>query len=231
MTLRTLLSVTALTALLALVASGVALAETPPAGVDPDAVAAHQAVHDKIPNMNWVGENPEGDGPPAVLMFVNFAVFVGLVVGLGRKPLLRYMESRHTLIKDALQEAAKIRADAQAKLEEYSQRIADVDTEVDQLIADVRADAQAEKERIIEEGRQQAERMKRDAESRIAAEFARARQEIEQEVVAAAVAAAEALLRKSATSRDKSALVDAFITDIQHGGSASDSPAPPRGAS
>lgn len=184
-----------------------------------------------IPDMNWVGENPDGAGPPALFMFINFAIFAGLILRFGRPALRRYMESRHTLIKDALEEASRIRAEAKAKLEEYSQRIADVDSEVDTLISEVRADAEAEKERIIEEGRQHAERLKRDAEARISAEFARARQDIEREVVVAAVAAAEKLLREKASPQDKSAFVDDFIAHLESGGAESDVPSPPKGAS
>ena len=214
-----------------LLASSAAWAQVPeePAGVAEE-VPAHQATTG-LPDMNWVGENPEGDGPPALLLIINFAVFAGLIIGFGGPALKRHMESQHTLINDALEEAAKLRDKAQAQLEEYSQRIADVDSEVDKLVADVRADAEAEKERIIEEGRQQAARLKRDAESRIAAEFVRARQEIEQEVVAAAVAAAERILRQQASAKDKSALVDTFISDIQSEGTARGAPKPPQGAS
>jgi F-type H+-transporting ATPase subunit b len=230
MSLRSLVSIVLVAAVITLASSGSAHAyDEAPAGADDTAIAANLAASGYVPDMNWVGENPDGDGPPAIFMFINFAAFAVLIIALGRKPLLRHLETRHTLIKDALQEAAKIRAAAKAQLDEYGQRIADVDSEVEQLIADVRADAAAEKERIIEEGRQQAERLKRDAADRIDAEFVRARREIEQEVVAAAVAAAERILRKSASPKDKSALVDAFIADIQR--AESDSPTSPRGAS
>jgi F-type H+-transporting ATPase subunit b len=222
MSFKRLLSIAAVVAALALAGSGAAFAAD-------DAHGEHGGVG-HVPDMNWVGENPEGDGPPAILMFVNFAVFAGLIIYFGGPAIRRHLESRHTLIKDALDEASKIRAEAQAKLEEYSERIAGVDREVDELIKQVKADAEAEKQRMIEEGRQQAERMKRDAEDRIAAEFARARHEIEREVVTAAVAAAETILRDKATADDKRALVDAFITDIQSS-KASGSAAPPRGAS
>ena len=225
--------VAAIAVVIAIATSGSARAQGEPAPSAAPATApeipAHHADPGRVPDMNWVGENPDGDGPPAIFMFLNFAVFAGILIAFAGPALRRYMEARHTLIKGALDEASKIRGEAKAQLEEYSRRIADVDSEVSKLVADVRADAEAEKERIIEEGRQQAERMKREAESRIAAEFARARQEIEQEVVAAAISAATTLLRDKTSTSDKTALVDAFITDIDSADAAPG--ASPRGAS
>ncbi|MEM9490729.1 MAG: hypothetical protein AAGC55_16395, partial [Myxococcota bacterium] len=57
--------------------------------------------------------------------------------------------------------------------------------------------------------------MKRDAEERIAADLARARVEIEREVVAAAVAAAEKLIREGANQGDQTRLIDKFISDMK----------------
>ncbi len=235
------LSIAVLAAAIAFAASGTAAAdEAATAGetAAQTAEAGDDARPAGAPDMNWVGENPDSteeimgdEAQPAIFMFINFAVFAGLLFFVGGPPLRRYLRSRHSVIKDALDEATKLREEAKGKLEEYGQRIADVDSEVDALVERVRADAEEEKERLIEEGRQQAERMKKDAESRIAAEFANARREIEREVVAAAVAAAERILRDKTTAEDKNALVDAFIADVESAREAAQGSSPEGGPS
>ncbi|MCG8425183.1 MAG: hypothetical protein MJE77_45465 [Proteobacteria bacterium] len=153
--------------------------------------------------------------PPVLLLFMNFAVVLFIVGWRLAPPVKEYARKRHTSIKEALEEAARLRDEAQTKLDEYTEQVARAEAEVDKLIEDIRASAEAEKKRIVADAEAQAEAMKREAETRIAAELSRARLEIEREVVAKAVAAAEKLIRENATAGDQTQLVDVFISDMQ----------------
>jgi F-type H+-transporting ATPase subunit b len=79
----------------------------------------------------------------------------------------------------------------------------------------MRADAEADKKRILEAAERQAAQMKRDAELRIAAEIETARAVLTREVTAAATAATEQILREKLTAADQQKLVGAFIGDLQ----------------
>jgi F0F1-type ATP synthase membrane subunit b/b' len=68
--------------------------------------------------------------------------------------------------------------------------------------------------------------MKREAQLRIESEIARARLALEREVVAAAVAAAEKVLRERTTPEDQARLFDGFIATL---GAAGDGPTPGAG--
>lgn len=61
--------------------------------------------------------------------------------------------------------------------------------------------------------------MKREARARIENEIARARLALEREVVSAAVAAAEKVLRDRTTPDDQARLFDSFITNLAPAGS------------
>lgn len=221
--------------------SAPAFAASPPAGevasehVSPGGEAGHGHTP---PPINWLDfsyqdedvyggtlePGEEAKPPPFVLMLLNFGLLL-VILGWKAKPALgKYADKRHREIKGALDEAARLRAEAEEKLAEYKKRIAKVDAEVDQIIADIRADAESEKKRIIADAEARAAAMKRDAESRIAAELARARADIEREVVIAAIGAAHELVSKNATSTDKSTIVDSFITDLESGPSAEERP-------
>lgn len=156
--------------------------------------------------------------PPLGLAIMNFAAFFMLLVWKGGPPISNYLRSRHTSIKEALEEGKRLREEAAAQLEEYGAKIKGVEAEVDALIADVRASAEGEKKRIIEQAEAQAELMRKNAEAQIAAEVSRARAELETEVMKAALAAAEALLRDKATNADHQKLIDGFLVDLADAG-------------
>jgi F-type H+-transporting ATPase subunit b len=181
------------------------------------AVAAgehHTAGH--APHINWVSFDYEakGQGPPLLFALVNFAVLVFLLVRFAGPPLKGFLANRHISIKSALEEGARLRLEAQTRLAEYADRIAGVDREVDALIGEIRSQAEAEKKRILDQAAAQAAALERDAKERIAAEIARARKELEREVVTAAVAAAEKLLRQSTRDDDQRRLVDGFLSTL-----------------
>ena len=164
--------------------------------------------------------------PPTIFAIINFCLFAGLLVWKAAPPIKKFVQQRHITIKEALEESARLREEAKQKLDEYSEKIANVNAEVDELLAGIRADAEAERERIIAEAEAQAEALKRDAEARIAADLARARRELELEIIAAATAAAERLIREKATLSDQHKLIDTFISGIAP--SSSPSPTAPQ---
>ncbi len=155
--------------------------------------------------------------PPFVLMLVNFGLLLFILGKYGGPAARKLAQERHDQIKTALDEAAKLRDQAASKLAEYETRIKDVDSEVKKLVDGIRADAEADKQRILEAATTQATQMKRDAELRIAAEIELARAQLTREVATAAAGATEKLLRDKVTGDDQSKLVGTFITNVQGG--------------
>lgn len=160
------------------------------------------------------GQEETGMSPPFILMVANFAILVFLLGKFAWPRVNAMAMDRSDAIKTQLDEAAKLRAEAQAKLDEYSKKLADADAEMKALITQVRNDAEAEKQRVMAAATTQAAALKKDAETRIAAEIERARQLLAQEVAKAAVASAEQTLRAKTTATDQTNLVEAFIADL-----------------
>jgi len=152
--------------------------------------------------------------PPFVFMLINFGIFLILLGKWGWPAIRKLAEDRHDQIKDALDEAAKLRDQAKHKLDEYEKRISDVDAEIKALVDGIRRDAEADKARILAAAAVQATQMKRDAELRIAAEIEQARAQLTAEVTAAAVGAAEKILKEKATADDQRKLVATFISSM-----------------
>jgi len=226
----------------ALIASALALGLMSSVGVAQATGAEHEAAHEtghgetasahhKAPPINWFefgysdldvyGEKlvpgsttQHHMSPPLVLALMNFGVFFFILVWKAGPPIKTFVRTRHTSIKEALEEGQRLREEAEAKLAEYTKKIGGVEAEVAALIDEVRASAESEKQRIIGDAERQAEHMTKVAEQQIAAEIARARAVLKQEVMAAAVIATEAMLREKATAADHQKLIDGFLGDL-----------------
>ena len=152
--------------------------------------------------------------PPFTFMLINFGILLWLIGKYGAPVAKKLAEDRHDQIKDALDEAAKLRDQAAKKLAEFETRIKGVDAEIKALVDGIRKDAETDKARILEAAAAQAAQMKRDAELRIAAEIDLARAQLTQEVTAAAVTATEKILKDKATPDDQRTLVSTFISNL-----------------
>ncbi len=161
--------------------------------------------------------NPEHKGwpPPFGYAIVNFVVFLGIMWKLGGKPLQQFARDRHDKIKSDLDEAARLRDGAQAMLLEYQKKVENVDGEIEELLASIRKEAEAEKVRMMAAAEEQAQRLKADAERQIAAEIERARSELRKGVIEAAIAAAEQLLQKQIGADDQRKMAERYVTGIE----------------
>lgn len=166
--------------------------------------------------MNEKGEKEEEEpaSPPFIFMLINFGIFL-IILAKTLLPAGQKMSAeRHDQIKNALDEAAKLREQAAKKLAEYETRIKDVDSEVKKIVDDIRAAAEEDKKRILESAERQAKQMKHDADLRIAAEIEMARAKLSREVAVAASAATEKLLKEKVTPDDQKKLVGNFISGM-----------------
>jgi len=152
--------------------------------------------------------------PPFVFMLLNFGLLLIILAKYGGPAASKIAAERSDQIKTALDEAAKLRDAAEKKLAEYETRIKDVDAEVKKLVDGIRADAESDKARILATAQKQAEQMKRDADTRIAAEIEFARAQLQREVAIAASGATEKLLRDKVTNDDQTKLVTTFIGNV-----------------
>jgi F-type H+-transporting ATPase subunit b len=164
---------------------------------------------------NTVLHEEEPMSPPFIFMLANFAILMWLMIKYLLPAGQRMSASRHDLIQNALDEASKLRNEAQAKLDEYSARVKNLDSEITKLVDGIRADAEADKARILAQAQAQAAQMKKEAEQRISAEIDIARAQLTKEVTAAAASATEKLLKDKVTADDQRGLVGTFIQNIE----------------
>jgi F-type H+-transporting ATPase subunit b len=171
------------------------------------------------PALVW-GAGPEGGGGSSpiydlIMKFINFGILAGILFYFLRKPVAQGLADRREDIKRQLEEARQAKEDAEAKYEEYKQRVANLEEEVRQINEDFRAEGERMGQRIVEEAGHAAEGIRRQAEAAGAGEVKRAVDELRTEVADLAVRMAAEILAKAYTPDDQKKAVQQTVDNIE----------------
>ena len=122
-------------------------------------------------------------------------------------PARKLIEKRKALIKDQLDEAAEAKESAMAMKEEYDQKLAKVDEQSEEMLAEARKRAKARESEIISEADDEAHRIITCAEKEAALEKDKVRDEIKQEIVQVATQMAGKFVENSIDEKRQAELV------------------------
>jgi len=142
----------------------------------------------------------------------NFLLFVGFLVYFLRGPVIEYFRARTARLREALQAGALARREAAELRARLARDIENLPTVLDQLRADLRAAAEIERDRLVEVGREAAERIRNDARLLGEYEFAMARAALRAELIDDAVERATSLLRGAIRPGDQERFVREFVS-------------------
>jgi F-type H+-transporting ATPase subunit b len=147
---------------------------------------------------------------------IAFIVFVGLLAYLGaHRKLIEAIDQRQARIKSELDEARKLREEAQALLAEFERKGREAESEAEAIIASAKAEA----ERLAAEAKTRMEefvtRRTKMAEAKIAQAETQALADVKSAAADAAVAAAERILSVSAKGKVAGDLLAQGIEDVK----------------
>lgn len=147
---------------------------------------------------------------------VAFVMFIGALVYMGiPQKLLQSLDQRSARIKAELDEARRLRDEAEELLAEYQRRQREAEREAEAIIAEARNEA----ERIAAEARGKMEefiaRRNKLAETKIGQAEAQALADVRAAAADAAIAAAEKILREAAKGKIAEELVAQGIADLK----------------
>ena len=145
---------------------------------------------------------------------VNFLILIGALYWLLAKKVKAFFAGRREGIRTALAEAVTAREEAEKKFREYAAKLDKATGEIDEITRMIQAQGLTEKERIIEDARKAAEKMKEDAQARMEQEFNKASQQLRIEAVRLSTQMAEGLLRKNIRADDHEAMVQDYIEKV-----------------
>jgi F-type H+-transporting ATPase subunit b len=153
---------------------------------------------------------------PEFWVALAFVIFIGVLVKFGvPKMAVSALDSRADRIKQALDEAHRLRSEAQDVLTQYQRKRADAEKEAEAIIVSARAEA----ERLAGEAKGKVEefiaRRTKMAESKIAQAEAQALADVRAAAADAAVAAAEKVLVQSTHGAAAESLIAKGIGDVK----------------
>lgn len=150
----------------------------------------------------------------AISPWINFAVFVGIVIYYAVPAAEEFFQDKRADLAEDLEEAERLRREAEARLEEYKAKLEALEGKREELMDEYREQGEREKERIIEEAERQVEKMRADAEQTIDQEVRKAIARLEEEAVDLAVEMAETMAREQLGAEDHDQLIESYVDDL-----------------
>jgi F-type H+-transporting ATPase subunit b len=162
----------------------------------------------------YASDQPAGGLQNFIWPAVNLVILLAVLVYFSRKPLRDYFDKRRSDIAGELKSSADQLATAESTYAKWQRRTADLEGELNEIRATSRQRAEAERERIIQDARATAERIRRDATTAIELELRRAREILREEATQLAIELAGERLSREVTEADRDRLIDEFIDRI-----------------
>ncbi len=160
----------------------------------------------------------EGGGKEKWIEFgwksANFVILVGLLYWLLAGKLKEFFVDRGKNIKKALEEAIAAKEEAEKKFKEYELRLDKANEEIAKISEMIKSQGEAEKQKIIEDARRAAEKMKEDTQARMEQEFKKAGSSLRAEAALLSVQMAEELLKKNLSAKDHETMVRDYLDKV-----------------
>jgi len=151
------------------------------------------------------------------LPLINFATFVALFGYFAWPVIVSALADRRRLVEKDIAEADRVHRDASALLDEIRARRDRLAEDAERLMRQIRSEAEHDRQRVVEEARRGAERIRTDARLVTEQEAARAAKRIREELADQVVDRVVAVLRERLTPTDAERFVREFATAVEKG--------------
>lgn len=144
---------------------------------------------------------------------LNLILFFVLIRLFLFKPIKKVIDERKNLIDSQFKSAQDANDMAEQKMADYDAKIANVQQEGEQIIADARDSAKVEYDKIIERANQDAEAIKEQTRRQMHIEQENARRASKEELASLAMQAAEKVVGKNISAQTDSDIFDEFLNE------------------
>ena len=150
---------------------------------------------------------------PGLLIWtiITFILLLYVLRKVAWNPLLSALEQRESSIREALEESQRARQEAQALLQENQRQLAEANREAARIIEQGRDEAERVKASITDQARLEGQRLVEEARRQIVRERQTAIQDLKSTAADLALQATGRLLSTSVTSEDHRRLVTEFL--------------------
>ena len=145
---------------------------------------------------------------------VNMVILFAFLYWMLAKKIKEFFVGRREGITSALEQANLAKREAEQRYKEYTEKLEKATEEIAAISDMIRAQGLAEKERIIEDARKVAVKMKEDTEARFEQELKQAGNLLRAEAVKLSVEMAEEILKRHITEADHDAMVKDYLDKV-----------------
>ncbi|MDR2661875.1 MAG: F0F1 ATP synthase subunit B [Treponema sp.] len=155
---------------------------------------------------------------PSIATFLVTIINIGILFFVLRallfKPVTKFMEDRTRKVEDALAQSEKDRTQAKALLAQYEKQIRNAEGEAAEILQSARENARHEADRIIAEGKNQADTILTNARKQIDAEQKAALAEFRKNAAFLVIAASGRILGREFKSEDDRRYAGMLLEEI-----------------
>lgn len=163
-------------------------------------------------------QKEEPNGHELLFKVINFAVLVGALAYLLRKPLNEFLAERSASIRKALEEGRKALEASQAQLLAVEEKLRRLEEEIAVFKASARREMEAERQRLRKAAAEEAERILEAGRARFETAVRAAKQELKIQSAQEALRLAERLVREQLDDAGRQRLVSQFVSKLQASG-------------
>ena len=145
---------------------------------------------------------------------MNFAVLAIALIFILRKPMSQALRSRIKVIKEQLADLETRKAEAEEKLAGYNEKLAQLEKEAENIVADYIKQGNEAKTRILKEAQSSAEKLKAQAKRNIEHEFEQAKLKLQEEIFETSLAKAEEIIKNKISEDDQDRIVDEYLKKV-----------------
>ena len=163
-----------------------------------------------------VAANPLIQVIPGLMVWtiVAFAITLWVLKRYAFGPVQKLIDDRRDRIRQSIEEADRAREEARRLLEEHRALIGQAKGQAEEILAEARKVADAQRERLRGELEEDRQRRLDETQRQIEQATAQALGEIRREVASLSLLAAEKITRKTLTDADQQRLIDEALSEI-----------------
>jgi len=145
----------------------------------------------------------------------NFLILVTILWYFGRGPLKEHLVQRRAGLVEAIAKAERQRLAAEDRHQEYREKLDRIGEEMAGLKQAMREEAEREKERILAAARDEAARIRHEAEFTARQELSQARAALREEAAALTVELAEKVIRQVINDQDQERILRDYLERVE----------------
>jgi len=146
-----------------------------------------------------------------IMKWVNFVIFVGVLVKFGRAPLVNFLKDKRKEVADEIRRAETRKTEAEEAVTAAMQQLEASGHHLEEVKARIIKEGERRKDRIIARARAESQTLMKASRSRIRGHIASAREQLRNEMIDAAFDIAHKRLPEKVTDQDNAHLANEFF--------------------